>query len=224
MRWRPCWRIIPSRFPPVDLYARVAPPEDRNALDELEGRTNERLRDERGEVALIAPADRAAGPGAQYVMAAFAHVNPEGSRFADGSYGVYYAARELPTAIAETVHHREVFLRRTNEAAIRLEMRLLAADLDGRLHDIRGLGPRLPGVLDPGDYAAGRALGRSLRDAGSSGIAYDSVRRAGGQCAAVFRPRVVRNCRQERHLCYAWDGARIAEVFEMRAVEGFGRG
>ena len=31
-------------------------------------------------------------------MAAFTHLNPEGSRFSDGSYGVYYAAHTLATA------------------------------------------------------------------------------------------------------------------------------
>ncbi len=36
------------------------------------------------------------------VMAPFTHLNPKGSRFSDGSYGVYYAAKRLSTAIAET--------------------------------------------------------------------------------------------------------------------------
>ena len=44
-------------------------------------------------------------------MAAFTHLNPEGSRFSDGSWGVFYAGNDLNTAIAETRHHRERFLR-----------------------------------------------------------------------------------------------------------------
>ena len=59
---------------------------------------------------------------------------------------------------------------------------------------------------------------RDLRDAGSDGIVYQSVRRDGGECAAVFRPRLLSNCRQERHLCYVWDGARIATVYEKREL------
>ncbi|MDF2974655.1 MAG: uncharacterized protein K0R61_5105 [Microvirga sp.] len=44
-------------------------------------------------------------------MAPFTHLNPKGSRFSDGSYGVYYAADRLSTAIAETAHHFASFAR-----------------------------------------------------------------------------------------------------------------
>jgi hypothetical protein len=57
-----------------------------------------------------------------------------------------------------------------------------------------------------------------LRDAGSNGIAFDSVRRGGGECVAVFRPRLVQNVRQSVHLRYAWDGDAISRVYEMRAL------
>ncbi len=33
---------------------------------------------------------------------------------------------------------------------------------------------------------------------------------------AVFRPRLLSNCRQERHLCYVWDGRKIAIIYEKR--------
>jgi hypothetical protein len=59
-------------------------------------------------------------------------------------------------------------------------------------------------------------LARALRERGSWGIAYDSVRREGGQCAAVLRPRALSACRQAEHLIYRWDGEEIAEVFEKR--------
>jgi hypothetical protein len=57
-----------------------------------------------------------------------------------------------------------------------------------------------------------------LRDSGSNGIAFDSVRRNGGECIAVFRPRLVQNVRQSVHLRYVWDGNAIAEVYEIRVV------
>jgi hypothetical protein len=47
-------------------------------------------------------------------------------------------------------------------------------------------------------------------------VAYDSVRREGGQCAALFRARRVRGCRATMHLAYVWDGERIASVYEKR--------
>ena len=33
-----------------------------------------------------------------------------------------------------------------------------------------------------------------------------------------LRARLLSNCRQERHLCYAWDGQRINSVYEKRAL------
>jgi RES domain len=220
VRWRPCYRILPSRFPPVGLYDRVADPGDLEAVFAVENLTNPRLREEAGEISLVPPGDRIAGEGATPIMAAFTHLNPEGSRFSDGAYGVYYAARSLDTAIAETRYHRALFLARTNEAAIEIEMRTYLADLDGPLHDIRGR-KDLPAVYDPGDYTPGRALGRELRAAGSYGIVYDSVRDPGGECAGVFRPPVLSNCVQGPHFGYLWDGTRITTVIRKTIERSF---
>ena len=98
--WRGAWRIIPSRFPAQGVFDRIARPEDLDALYALEALTNDRLRDELGELALVPRARRVTGPGTQTVMAAFTHVNPDGSRFSDGGYGVFYAAKALDTAVA----------------------------------------------------------------------------------------------------------------------------
>ena len=104
------------------------------------------------------------------------------------------------------------------EAPLELEMRCYLADVACELHDLRGRQIELPDVYDPASYVASQKLGRELRDAGSNGIAFDSVRRAGGQCLAVFRPRLVQNVRQNVHLRYAWDGTAISEVYEIRAI------
>ena len=218
--WRPAWRIVPSRFPPIALFERVADPADLEAVIALESMTNPRLRDAIGEIALVPAADRVSGPGSSAIMAAFTHRNPDGSRFSDGSFGVFYAARELDTAIAETRHHRERFMRATAQGRLELDMRVYAVDLAGDLHDLRGQRAEYPAVYDPDAWAAGQALALRLRAAGSDGIAYDSVRHPGGDCAAVFRPRLLSRCRQERHLCYVWDGARIAAIYEKRDYRG----
>jgi hypothetical protein len=55
-----------------------------------------------------------------------------------------------------------------------------------------------------------------LRGSGSDGIVHQSVRHAGGECAAVFKPRLLSNCRQERHLCYVWDGQAISTIYEKK--------
>ena len=219
LRWSPCWRIIPSRFPPIHLFERVTEPADLQAILELESLTNPRLRDEVGEIRLVPPEDRVSGPGASIVMAAFTHPNPAGSRFSDGSFGVFYAANDFDTAIAESKYHRERFMWATAQPRMELDMRVYVVDLDGDLHDLRGRKPDFPLVYDEDNYAGGQHLALTLRKDGSNGIAYDSLRRHGGQCVAVFRPPLLSNGRQERHLCYLWDGRRIATVYEKRALE-----
>lgn len=218
VEWKPSWRIIPSRFPPIQLFERVADPEDLEAVIALESLTNPRLRDEVGDIRLVPPEDRVSGPGSSIIMAAFTHLNPAGSRFSDGTYGVFYAASELDTAIAETAYHHERFMRATSESRMELEMRVYLVDLAAALHDLRGRKAEYPLVYHSDNYAAGRHLAATLRKEGSNGIAYDSVRRQGGECVAVFRARLLSNCRQERHLCYVWDGQRIASVYEKRAL------
>jgi hypothetical protein len=220
VEWKPCWRIIPSRFPPVQLFERVTAPEDLEAIFELESLTNPRLRDEVGDIRLVSPEDRISGPGTSIIMATFTHLNPEGSRFSDGTYGVLYAANDLDTAVAETAYHRGCFMRATGESRMELDMRIYLLDLDGRLHDLRGRKTAQPLVYHNDNYSAGQHLARTLRKEGPNGIAYDSVRRAGGECVAVFRPRLLSNARQERHLCYVWDGQRINTVYEKRPLEG----
>ena len=218
--WRPCWRIIPSRFPPIQLFERVANPEDLEAVLALESLTNDRLREEVGTLHLVPLQDRITGRGTGYIMAAFTHLNPAGSRFSDGTYGVFYAARILDTAIVETRYHREEFMRATAEPPMELDMRVLLADVQQRLHDIRGMREALPAIYAVGDYTASQALGRQLRAQQSWGIVYDSVRHSGGECVGVFRPPAVRNCRQERHLCYVWDGERISRVYQKSSLPG----
>jgi RES domain len=218
--WRPCRRIIPSHFPPINLFERVADPADLEAVFALESLTNDRLRDEVGDIQLVPPQDRVTGSGASYIMAAFTHLNPVGSRFSDGTYGVFYAALTLTSAIAETGYHRERFMRATREPRMELDMRVLLVDLEQELTDIRGMRESLAAVYDPNSYHAAQALGARLRAADAWGIVYDSVRHPGGECVAVFRPPALANCRQSMHLCYVWDGARISQVYRKSFLRG----
>ena len=48
----------------------------------------------------------------------------------------------------------------------------------------------------------------------ADGIAYDSVRREGGECVAVFRPRCVGPARPVKQLIFRWDGSAITAVLE----------
>lgn len=215
--WQPCYRIVPSRFPPISLFEDVADPADLDAVYAIEAMTNDRLREEAGELSLVPLEDRVSGPGTTAIMAAFTHLNPEGDRFTDGSYGVFYASHSVETAVTETRHTRALFLSATDEPAQELDMRVYAVDLTADLQDIRGLRDEHPALYDPMLYASSQHFAAVLRDAGSDGIVYESVRHDGGECVAVFRPRLLSNCRQERHLCYVWDGTVIAMIYEKKS-------
>lgn len=216
IEWRPCFRIVPSRFPPINLFEAVADPADLEAVFQIEAMTNDRLREEVGDIFLVAPEDRVSGPGSTPIMAAFTHLNPDGDRFTNGTYGVFYAGRTIETAVAETRYHRVRFLQATNEPAQELDMRVYAVDLDAELHDIRVKRESHAAYYHPSSYAVSQDLALKLRENGTNGIVYASVRDEGGECAAVFRPRLLSSCRLERHLCYVWDGRAISTIYEKR--------
>ena len=102
------YRIIPTKFPPINFFERFTPPELMAEAFEIESLTNERLLNEVGLLQQVKREDRMSGPGASVVMAAFTHIG-NASRFTDGSYGIYYAGLSLETAIWETIFHRERF-------------------------------------------------------------------------------------------------------------------
>jgi hypothetical protein len=217
VRWSKAWRIIASRYPPIDVFERVARGNRAisDALIALEEATNPRVRDEVGEIRLVPEEERVSGPGASYVMAPFTHINPKGSRFSDGSYGVYYAAAALETAIAETIHHFEAFARDADDPPRGEDMRVLVGRIDAELDDIEEEPAEVRArLLDPDSYAHSQPWGRARREAGSRGVVFPSVRHEGGTCIGAFSPRVPGIPVQERHLHYAWDGTRVRKYFD----------
>ena len=218
LAWSPAYRVIPTRFPAVNLFDRVASPEDFEALYKLEEMTNDRLRTEVGDLDLVPREERRFGKGWGPIMAALTHLNPGGSRFSDGTYGVFYCARSKATAIAETRYHTGLFLAATQEPPLRQQMRLYTVSAHGNVVDLRDDPSLDPGVLSPVDYLPGQALGRAVRMAGAPGIAYPSVRDPGGECLAAFRTAVLRDCHHAAYLEYNWNGSAVDVVFELNQV------
>lgn len=216
LHWKRSWRIIPTLYPHKRLFDRIAPREDHDALAALEQRTNMRARQDNGDVNVLRPGDRFPPKASRYLVAPYAHRGM--GRFTDGTFGAYYAANDLATAIAETRYHRVRFLSATREGPQLLRMLTLVADIRGHFHDIRKLRPQLPAVYASGDYAASQRLARALWKEHSAGIAYQSVRRAAGQCLAVYSPQCIRHLRQDRVLEYQWDGRDIAVVSAVKDV------
>ncbi len=151
-------------------------------------------------------------PGCGYVMAAFTHVNPDGSRFSNGDYGIYYAADSISTAIAETIYHKERFLSYTNEPAQELDMRSLVAEFSAELFDLTGLDKKSDPIYSPVDYRSSQNLGAQIKEKQENGVIYHSVR-AEGFNFALFKPNIVHQCNQGAHFSYVWNGEKITEVY-----------
>ena len=205
---------MPTRYPAVSLFDRVADAADFDALYALEAMSNERARDALGQIERVPADQRLYGVGSGPIMAAFTHVNTLGSRFSDGRHGVFYAARERTTAVAETRYHHARFLAATAQGALHLPMRLYSVNIDARLHDLRPAAAVDSAVFDPDDYGAARAVGHRLHAAGSAGVVYRSVRQRGGQCVGLFSPRGASACVHAAYLLYAWDGHGFSDVYE----------
>ncbi|MDE2402796.1 MAG: RES family NAD+ phosphorylase [Burkholderiales bacterium] len=205
---------MPTRYPTIYLFDRVADPEDFDALYALEALTNERIRDEVGQVELVPPNERLVGPGSGPIMAAFTHLNPEGSRFSDGSFGVFYAAHDRATAVAETQYHHARFLSGTRQGAMQLPMRLYSVRISAQLHDLRPDGAVSSEVYASDSYTASQTLGRHLRQQDSSGVVYRSVRHPGGECVGLFKPKGASLCMHAAQLLYVWNGHAFVDVYE----------
>jgi hypothetical protein len=206
-------RLIPSRFPTVDLFDWASSAEELAQIALLEGLTNDRLKTQYGDIHLVPAEDWVSGPGSTPVMAAFTHPYP--SRFSDGTYGVYYAAESLKTAIAETRFHRERFLKASQEPPCLVQMREYIARVKKPLVDLRDdNNQNQMDILNPDVkyYQVSQSFGAVLKQEREWGMLYPSVRRNHGLCVAILRPRAIEIPQQGCHLEYIWDGERISEV------------
>lgn len=198
------YRVIPSRYPKIDLYERVASSEEWDLLHEIESLTNPRLRDEVGDIRLVRDEDRVFGEGASWIMAAFTHppVDGRGGRF-NRNFGIYYCSPEERVCVAETLYHQGRFLRESRVESEEVQMRLLSAQLGPvQLHDVRHLtGDR---IYHPHDYSAGQLLGDELKALGSYGVRYESVRCPPSECIGAMRPSALRDARHVRYLQYRY--------------------
>lgn len=220
--WPWTHRIIRSRFPRIDLFEDIAEPADWPLLLAGEAKSNPRLASTIGTLDLVPPDRRVGGEGASWVMAPFVHVSPDRpSRFADGTFGAYYAGDQFEVALFETVYHHGRFMAATAQPpGWTSEFRELVGALDAELHDLRG-DLRFARCLDPDDYKASKALARRLRAEGSNGVVYPSVRYPDGDAIAAFWPDVVGVPVQGRNLAYHWNGARVDQIKDLCSREVF---
>lgn len=207
-----CFRLIPSHYPPIQLFENLLDPDELEAAYYLESLTNDRLRDEAGDIALVSPEDRVTGNGTSAIMAAFTHTGIA-SRFSSGNYGVYYAGLTLDTALAESRHSRERFLSDTDEEALVLTMRCYECRVDAELVDLRG-----DEACHQEEWGNAQAQGLLIKTQDELGILYRSVRHSGGENIAILRPpALIPPANQTKHYHYHWNGQEITHVSEINS-------
>jgi hypothetical protein len=208
-RTRDWYRVVPSRFPPVQLWDRLASREELNAVAAIESVTNARLAEGLGEIYRVPKHDWIFGPGTSPIMAAFCHPAPQGSRFSPGDYGVYYAAESVDAAATEVAYHRRRWFVDNRIAPRTDTYRCYVGSVAKSLVDIRG--EPEPRVLhDPTTWQASRSFGNQCRHDGRWGIHFSSVRAEGAECVALLRPPASTPVIQSCHLKMEWDGERIS--------------
>lgn len=215
LRWHRIYRVVAARHPPINVFEDIVGARQLETAWHIESLTNDRLRDESGEVPLVADEDRVRGHGASIVMAPFTHLGRP-SRFSAGGYGVYYAARSLETAVRETAFHRGRFLAATREPPCEVDMRAYVGRPVKPFLDIRAA--RYEALHHPDDYATPQKFAQPLRDKGNWGLVYRSVRHTGGECIAAFKPQAVSVAMAGAALAYVWDGERVNKVYEKSEV------
>lgn len=206
------YRLVNSKFPPIALFDDVADAEDFEALYQIQALTNPRLQNEIGRLELIRRDQIPFGiPGCSYATAPFTHVNPAGSRFSNGTFGVLYLADRMDTAIAEVRHHQERYWSNVPELNYeRFVFRGLTASFnDSGMRDATAL-PLSDAIYAPDDYAHSNQLGSELKREGCMGLRYYSVRSTGNICWALMTPRPVTSIIQSAHYEMIWSGQIIS--------------
>ncbi|WP_313053342.1 RES family NAD+ phosphorylase [Pseudomonas lopnurensis] len=213
------YRLVNSKFPPIALFEDVADARDFEALYQLQAMTNPRLQNEIGRMELLARDEIPFGiPGCSYATAPFTHLNPEGSRFSDGSFGVLYLADRMDTAVAEVRHHQERYW--TNVQSLNYE-RFVFGGLSCNFNDA-GVRDATVVALDdpiyaPDDYSHSRRLGHEAKRESCPGLHYRSVRSPGNTCWALMTPRAVTSIIQTAHYEMIWSD-RIISVSQIATL------
>ncbi len=220
VRWKTTYRLQPARFPPVAFFERISSQDDQVILNDLERLTDQGARQAIGKISLVPPSKRVFGPGSSALMGPFTRASKDHpSRFTDGSYGVYYAGRTFETALREVAFHRGQFHAKTKDPTTRTTFKTIQAEISKMMHDIRKGDWQSLLNQDPSQYELPQSLAMQLRESGSNGIVYPSVRHIGGECIGAFWPNVLTAPKDGKRVTLKWDGKKIVSWFDFDEEE-----
>ncbi|KTE16797.1 RES domain-containing protein [Sphingopyxis sp. H115] len=197
--------IIPSRFPTVRLYERIADGRD-ELFAKIEEITNPRVREKDRLTRGMAAVDQDQPRFKNWNHAPFVYPNPEGSRFFGANRNVLELAGCLQTALAISVAKRELFLSRTAQAATYVEMRQFVRPVRGTFIDARGWDGQ-------DDRERCLALGKEVDEAGRDGLLFSPRERRSATGITVLKPECLGRPIQAEHFKYMWNGERITLLY-----------
>jgi len=207
------YRMVNSKFPPISLFDDVMDEADFDTVYNLQALTNPSILNKLGDLTLIPMEKIPFGiPGANYVVAPFSHINPDGSRFSDGSFGVLYLADAVETAIAETRYHQEKCFRNVEDLHYdTVDMRCLKVEFTAELINAVSIDD----IHTTNDYTSSSILGAGVKKSDEAGLQYRSVRHEGSICWGLMWPAYVYSAFQTQHFEFVFDGERISKVREL---------
>jgi hypothetical protein len=209
--------LIPSRFPPVPIYGRIANGNDEQ-FAKIESLTNPRLKERDKLIALSGHQLDETSPKLQnWNHAPFAYPNPEGTWLFDKTTRFLELSTDKQTALAVSVKKREIFLGRTSQKPIGLDMRMLGRPVIGRFLDARTLSSNLSQTERRNIGATILQRLRTMEkndDKIVHGVLFHSSERPTGTRLVVLQRDAVPNrTTQMEHYRFSWNGQRITSLY-----------
>ena len=196
--------LIPSRFPPVRLYERIAG-DFHDAVTEVEALTNPRLK-EKEQIVRSSDVDDKSPSLQNWNHAPFAYYNPEGSWFFDSQTPCLEVSEDIQTALAVSVAKRRKFLSQTDQEKLNLDMRVISRRISGNFLDARGFETSI-------DQNTRWALGQEILERDVDGIVFQSPERPIGNRYAILNGECLERAIQGDHYRYVWDGKQVTELY-----------
>ncbi len=210
-------RLIPSKYPTVDLYERFGSAEMQALAAELEKLTNPRLLAKQRIAGEDVSPDTASPKLQNWNHAPLAYPLPEGSYFLPQPYSVMELASTELGALARAILRREAFLSRTQEPICGVDMRMISNRIVGNFVDLRDQPSDMP-------VDERRKLGRKLFEEGADGIIFRMAEVTGCDFVGIFKLDILNERGvQGAHYRFRYDGQRISRVFNFAANQDVDR-
>jgi hypothetical protein len=131
----------------------------------------------------------------------------QGSRFSDGTFGVWYGSDSVETTVYESAYHWYNGL-----------LKDAGFDTQAAFLDFRKATDKHEGLLHATDYSFCHSVGARIHREGHPGLVTPSVRRPAGENFAIFNSGVLSKPRHNCHLTYRLEGERIVVEKEGEGV------